>query len=107
MLSSSVMDDIWRQTAGAAQCAAGAPVTAVQRWLTEKFPDIQRRARREGAQIFFADEAGVRFGLSQRHDLGKTRTDTGRVEHWRTFWHQSHLGGNLTKSHSPASVLVT
>ena len=33
---------------------------AVQRWLTEEFPDIQRRARREGAQIFFADEAGVR-----------------------------------------------
>ena len=28
MPSSSVMDDIWRQTAGPAQCAAGAPVTS-------------------------------------------------------------------------------
>ncbi len=33
---------------------------AVQRWLAKEYPAIQRRAKREGAQIFFADEAGVR-----------------------------------------------
>lgn len=32
----------------------------VRRWLAQEYPAIQRRARRDGAQIFFADEAGVR-----------------------------------------------
>ena len=33
---------------------------AVRRWLEADYPAIRRQARREGAQIFFADEAGVR-----------------------------------------------
>jgi len=33
---------------------------AVKRWLEKDYPAIRRRARREGAQLFFADEAGVR-----------------------------------------------
>jgi transposase len=33
---------------------------AVQEWLTKTYPAIQRRAKRENAEIFFADEAGVR-----------------------------------------------
>jgi len=33
---------------------------AVKRWLETEYPAIRRRARGEGAQIFFADEAGVR-----------------------------------------------
>jgi transposase len=33
---------------------------AVQRWVSAEFPAIRRRARQQGAQIFFADEAGVR-----------------------------------------------
>ena len=33
---------------------------AVRQWLETDYPAIRRRARREGAQIFFADEAGVR-----------------------------------------------
>ena len=33
---------------------------AVRRWLAEEYPAIRERARGEGAQIFFADEAGVR-----------------------------------------------
>jgi len=32
----------------------------VQRWLDEEFPAIQKRAKKEKAQIFFGDEAGVR-----------------------------------------------
>jgi transposase len=33
---------------------------AVKRWLEKDYPAIRRRAKREKAQIFFADEAGVR-----------------------------------------------
>jgi len=33
---------------------------AVKQWLETDYPAIRRRAKREGAQIFFADEAGVR-----------------------------------------------
>jgi transposase len=44
---------------------------AVQRWLTEDFPEIQRRARQEGAQIFFADEAGVRSDYHSGTTWGK------------------------------------
>jgi transposase len=32
----------------------------VQRWLDEEFPAIQKLAKKERAQIFFGDEAGVR-----------------------------------------------
>ena len=32
----------------------------VQRWLDEEFPAIQKLAKKEKAQIFFGDEAGVR-----------------------------------------------
>ena len=32
----------------------------VKRWLETEYPDIRRQAKRAGAQIFFADEAGVR-----------------------------------------------
>ena len=43
----------------------------VKRWLTEEFPKIQRRAKREGAQIFFADEAGVRSDYHSGTTWGK------------------------------------
>jgi len=33
---------------------------AVQHWLNKEFPKIRSRARKEKAQIFFGDEAGVR-----------------------------------------------
>ncbi len=33
---------------------------AVRRWKEEEYPKLRRRARRRGAQIMFADEAGVR-----------------------------------------------
>ena len=44
---------------------------AVQRWLAEDFPAIQRRAKREGAQVFFADEAGVRSDYHNGTTWGK------------------------------------
>lgn len=33
---------------------------AVKQWLETEYPAIRQRAQREGVQIFFADEAGVR-----------------------------------------------
>ena len=41
----------------------------VRRWLTVDYPAIQAKARKVGAQIFFADEAGVR---SNSHHSGTT-----------------------------------
>lgn len=32
----------------------------VEEWRTKDFPKIRRRSKKEGAQIFFADEAGIR-----------------------------------------------
>jgi len=47
---------------------------AVTRWLETEYPTIQRRARREGAQIFFADEAGVRSDYHSGTTWGKRGT---------------------------------
>jgi transposase len=44
---------------------------AVTHWLETEYPAIQRRARREGAQIFFADEAGVRSDYHSGTTWGK------------------------------------
>ena len=41
----------------------------VRRWLTVDYPAIQAKARKVGAQIFLADEAGVR---SNSHHSGTT-----------------------------------
>ncbi len=41
---------------------------AIKRWTTEVFPRLRARAKRNGAKIFFLDEAGVRSD----HVLGRT-----------------------------------
>jgi transposase len=48
---------------------------AVQRWQEKDYPLIRRRARREGAEIFFADEAGVRSD----YDSGATWGRRGKT----------------------------
>jgi transposase len=48
---------------------------AVQRWLDEEYPRIQRLARRLKAQIFFGDEAGVRSD----HHAGTTWAVKGQT----------------------------
>lgn len=48
---------------------------AVQRWKTEQFPAIRAQARRDGATIYFADEAGIR---SDYH-AGTTWAPVGRT----------------------------
>jgi transposase len=44
---------------------------AVERWKSEEYPRIRQRARRLGAQIFFADEAGVRSDFHSGTTWGK------------------------------------
>jgi len=48
---------------------------AVQRWLEKEFPAIRSLARREKAQIFFGDEAGVRSD----HHAGTTWAVQGKT----------------------------
>lgn len=43
----------------------------VKRWLETDYPSIRRRAKRAGAQIFFADEAGVRSDYHSGTTWGK------------------------------------
>jgi len=47
----------------------------VQRWLEEDYPRIRRLARRERAQIFFGDEAGIRSD----HHAGTTWAVQGKT----------------------------
>jgi len=44
---------------------------AVKQWLEKDYPAIRRRAKREGAQIFFADEAGVRSDFHSGTSWGR------------------------------------
>lgn len=44
---------------------------AVRRFLAEEYPAIRQRARRDGAQIFFADEAGVRSDFHRGTTWGR------------------------------------
>jgi transposase len=44
---------------------------AVKQWLEKDYPAIRRRAKREGAHIFFADEAGVRSDYHSGTTWGK------------------------------------
>ena len=39
----------------------------VERWRAEEYPKIQQRAKREGALVFFADEAGIRSDYHKGH----------------------------------------
>jgi transposase len=48
---------------------------AVQKWLEEEYPRIQRLARKEKALIFFGDEAGVRSD----HHAGTTWAAKGKT----------------------------
>src|ERR1700761_4601106 len=62
-LSHGSLCQLMNQPGLTAQCPLGRThqqdPQAVQRWLEKDDPAIRRRARREGADIVFADEAGV------------------------------------------------
>jgi transposase len=48
---------------------------AVRRWLQERYPEIEKRARRERAEILWADESGLRFD----HTAGRTWAPAGQT----------------------------
>jgi transposase len=48
---------------------------AVRRWLEETYPEIERRARRDRAEILWADESGLRSD----HSAGRTWAPVGRT----------------------------
>jgi transposase len=48
---------------------------AVRQWLQERYPEIEKRARRERAEILWADESGLRSD----HSAGRTWAPVGRT----------------------------
>jgi transposase len=48
---------------------------AVRQWLEERYPEIEKRARRERAEILWADESGLRSD----HTAGRTWAPVGRT----------------------------
>ena len=48
---------------------------AVQRWKQEEFPEIREQARKEGAEVYFGDESGVRTD----HHAGTTWAPVGQT----------------------------
>jgi transposase len=48
---------------------------AVRAWLEERYPEIEKRARRERAEILWADESGLRSD----HTAGRTWAPIGRT----------------------------
>jgi transposase len=48
---------------------------AVRRWLEERYPEIERAARRERAEILWADESGLRSD----HTAGRTWAPVGQT----------------------------
>ncbi|HNW88870.1 MAG TPA: IS630 family transposase [Bacteroidales bacterium] len=48
---------------------------AVEQWLKKDFPKIKRKAKREKAEIFFGDEAGIRSD----HHSGKSYSKKGKT----------------------------
>jgi transposase len=67
----------------------------VQKWLNEEYPEIRAKAKRIGAEIFFADEAGVR---SDFHS-GKTWAPKGQTPIVRATG--ARFGFNLISAVSP------
>jgi transposase len=49
--------------------------SAVQKWLAESYPAIQKRAKAEGAEIYWADEMGLRSD----HQTGRSYSPKGRT----------------------------
>jgi transposase len=48
---------------------------AVRAWIQERYPEIERRARAEGAEILWADEMGLRSD----HQTGRTWSPVGKT----------------------------
>jgi transposase len=72
---------------------------AVERWLKQEFPKIKKEARKAGAEIFFADEAGVRSD----HHAGTTWATKGKTPVVSSTG--ARFGFNLISAISPRGAL--
>ena len=52
---------------------------AVQNWLENKFPDIKKQAKTEGADIFWGDETGIR--PQGENSYSESESSTGENQH--------------------------
>ena len=71
----------------------------VRHWLETEYPRIRRRAKRKGADIFFADEAGVRSD----HHWGRTWAERGKTPVVRTTGRR--YGLNMISAISPRGAM--
>lgn len=65
----------------------------VQKWESETYPEISAEARRVGASIYFADEAGVRSDYPHRYHLGTGGGNAGGAGHRQALRAQHDLSG--------------
>lgn len=72
---------------------------AVQRWKEEEFPAIREQARREGAEVYFGDEAGVRTD----HHSGTTWAPVGQTPVVEVTGERA--GVNMISAVSPGGAL--
>jgi transposase len=72
---------------------------AVESWLKKEFPKIKRQAAKEGAEIFFGDEAGVRSD----HHSGTTWGAKGKTPVVSSTG--ARFGFNMISAVSPRGVL--
>jgi transposase len=73
--------------------------TLVEKWLKEEYPRIKAKAKKEGAEIYFADEAGVR---SDAHS-GRTWAPRGQTPVIATTG--ARFGLNMISAVSPKGHL--
>lgn len=78
----------------------------IQKWLTEKYPALRKRAKQRGADIFFLDEVGVRsdsplgrsYGLKGKTPVVKTSGQRQKINAISAvnakgaFWYQVYTG---------------
>ena len=71
----------------------------MRRWKEEEFPAIRERARAEGAEVYFCDEAGVRTDLP----AGTTGAPVGQTPVVEVTGERG--GVNMISAISPAGAL--
>lgn len=78
----------------------------IRKWLEEKYPDLRKRARQRGAEIFFLDEVGVRsdsplgrsYGLKGKTPVVKTSGQRQKINAISAvnakgaFWYKVYSG---------------
>jgi hypothetical protein len=64
----------------------------VEKWQEEEFPALKAKAKRTGAVIYFADEAGVRSDFHTGTNWCAGRTGADREDDRAEVWLEPDLG---------------